>query len=130
MEEKDQRINESINYKAVCRTAPATPGLLIIDKAEIWQLLIFEGAFYLTDPTLQMPKTKRWRGTKIFGMIKYFLRVASLWPLTFEMKVVNQRSVFTCDSASCNGHELFLAEPGFCHNSLRKQDRFLVRQYC
>ena len=74
MEEKDQRINESINYKAVCRTAPATPGLLIIDKAEIWQLLIFEGAFYLTDPTLQMPKTKRWRGIKIVGMIKYFFK--------------------------------------------------------
>ena len=29
----NQLVNESINYKGVCRTAPATPGLLnILDK--------------------------------------------------------------------------------------------------
>ena len=31
LEEKDELMNESINYKAVYRTAPATPGLLIIE---------------------------------------------------------------------------------------------------
>ena len=28
LEEKDQSLNQSISDKAVCRTAPATPGLL------------------------------------------------------------------------------------------------------
>ena len=32
LEEKDDLINELINHKAVYRTAPATPGLLIIGK--------------------------------------------------------------------------------------------------
>ena len=30
LEEKDQSVNQSVNHKAVCRTAPANPGLLII----------------------------------------------------------------------------------------------------
>ena len=30
LEEKDDLINESMNHKCVCRTAPAKPGLLII----------------------------------------------------------------------------------------------------
>ena len=30
LEEEDQQMNESVNDKAVCRRAPATPGLLIM----------------------------------------------------------------------------------------------------
>ena len=30
LEEKDESVSESVNPKAVCRTAPATPGLLKI----------------------------------------------------------------------------------------------------
>ena len=30
LEEKDDSVNESMNHEAVCRTAPATPGLLPI----------------------------------------------------------------------------------------------------
>ena len=39
LEEKDESISELINDGGVCRTAPATPGLLTIEKhkrAKVW----------------------------------------------------------------------------------------------
>ena len=37
LEEKDDSVNELINDEAVCRTAPATPGLLIIQDETIFR---------------------------------------------------------------------------------------------
>ena len=50
LEEKDESMNKSVSHKAVCRTVPVTPGLLIImsklfianqadqDKSRFWEL--------------------------------------------------------------------------------------------
>ena len=36
-EEKDQLLNYSVNYEGVCRTAPATPGLLNTCKFMVYK---------------------------------------------------------------------------------------------
>ena len=39
LEEKD--VSELINYKGVCRTAPATPGLLNVSKTSLGIMIFF-----------------------------------------------------------------------------------------
>ena len=49
LEEKDQSMNQLINYKGVCRTAPATPGLLIMNHKECSFYMFWLGHQLLTD---------------------------------------------------------------------------------
>ena len=44
-EQKDDKLNQLMNYKGVCKTAPATPGLLT-RAFEYINLSIFKGTSY------------------------------------------------------------------------------------
>ena len=54
MEEKDDSVNELMSDEGVCRTAPATPGLLISDGGVCRTAPATPGLLMMEDPMLMI----------------------------------------------------------------------------